>query len=60
MDLTFQEKEVIKSVIEGFTYHQKYNLYVALAKDLKKDNEFEALLKKTKVRISTGRKKDIH
>ena len=40
MDLTFQEKEVIKSVIEGFTYHQKYKLYTELAKELKEPNEF--------------------
>jgi len=48
MDLTFQEKEIIKSVIEGFTYHQKYNLYVKLAKDLKEDPELLVLSGKPK------------
>jgi len=48
MDLTFQEREAVRAVIEGFTYHQKYRLYVKLAKDLKEDDEFVALLKKPK------------
>ncbi len=48
MDLTFQEKEVIKSVIEGFTYHQKYKLYTELAKNLKENDEFIRFLKTRK------------
>ena len=48
MDLTFQEKDVIKSVIEGFTYHQKYKLYTELAKELKEDDEFIRFLKTRK------------
>ncbi len=73
MDLTFQEKDVIKSVIEGFTYHQKYKLYRELAKELKEDDEFAALLvrpevqllssnikaKKSKVKIPTGMHKEV-
>ncbi len=46
MDLTHRDKSIIKSVIEGFTYHQKYKLYTELAKDLKEDDEFVKLLKK--------------
>ncbi len=51
MDLTFQEKDVIKSVIEGFTYHQKYKLYAELAKELKEDDEFAALLVRPEVQL---------
>ncbi len=58
MDLTFQEKDVIKSVIEGFTYHQKYKLYTELAKELKEDDEFAALLVRPKVQqLSSNIKK---
>ena len=39
MDLTHKDKDIIKSVIEGFTYHQKYKLYVELAKDLKEEDK---------------------
>ena len=39
MELTHRDKDIIKSVIEGFTYHQKYKLYVELAKDLKEEDQ---------------------
>ena len=52
MELTHRDKSIIKSVIEGFTYHQKYRLYAELAKDLKEDDEFKETLESATKKVN--------
>lgn len=48
-----EEKQLIRKVIDGFTYHEKYRLYKALAEDLKEPDTVKAVEPETKKRMRT-------
>jgi len=54
--LEHEEKELIRKVITGFTYHEKYKLYKSLAEDLSEKDALAGILAEqgvTKKRVRT-------
>jgi len=51
--LEHEQKELIRDVIEGMTYHEKYKLYKELAKNLIEPDVLKALLETKKKRVKT-------
>jgi len=55
--LEHEEKQLIRKVITGFTYHEKYKLYKSLAGDLSEKDALVALLtEQSKRRMKTPSK----